>query len=126
MSLHDAMKPNNEEEVLRLVNLGEDVNAKCSGLSVIQHAADQYSRDIGNVGSATAEAQKLRAGWKSTITPLVNTGKVRIPKVTKGAWNCTGYSGLPPAMDISVDPMLHHLGIQRSEIAEERGYRCYF
>ena len=125
MSLHDAMIPNNGNEVLKMIEAWCDVNAMSSDISVIQHAANQYSFDIGKAGNLTREAQQLRRQWLSTIKPLVNTGKVMITVVTKSAWNSSSISGLPTALNVSVDAMLHELGLQNSEIAEERGYQRY-
>jgi hypothetical protein len=127
MSLHDAMRPDNGDEVSKLIQEGCDVNAKNSfGLTVIQHAANIYSSDIGKAGNLTGRAQALRTMWRQTINPIVATNKVKVTKVTEKAWGSSSSSGLPTTLDVSVDAMLHELGFYTSEIAQQRGYRCYF
>ena len=124
MSLQDAMKPNNGGIVSRLINKGYDAKDS-SGLTVIQLAALKYSADIGKAGSLTGKAEKLRAQWRETIKPLIDS-KVTFTRVTSRACNSSFVSGLLKVVDVLVDSMLHELGFLKSEIAKERGYICYF
>jgi len=123
MSLHDAMRSRNRDQVSKLIQEGCDVNAENqSGLTVIQYAAMKYSSDIAKVGSLTEAAQELRIQWRQTIEALL-TKPVKITKVTKEAWRS---SALSTMLDVWVDAMLYHFGFQESEIRQERGYQCYF
>lgn len=124
MSLFDAMKPGNGDKVESLIREGQDVNSKNNlGMSVIQHAANEYSYTIGLKGNLTAEAQELALEWAQTVDPLMATGQVRYRKVTSQAWNSPSLSDSPTALDIAVDAMCHELAYSRSEIAGERGYK---
>jgi hypothetical protein len=96
MSLHDAMKANNGGTVSTLVREKYSVNGKnSSGLTVIQFAAIEYYSDIGKAGSLTEEAQQLRAQWRETIKPLIDSSQVTVTTVTLTAWNSSSVQGLP-------------------------------
>lgn len=126
MEIFRAMRPDNGSEVSQLISGGSDVNAKGDfDLTLIQHAALEYSLQIARVGELTEEAQELRQRWAATIAPLVATDSLVTKKVTKAAWDSRSLAGIPKARDVAVDAMLHDVGYHKSEIAEDRGYRTW-
>jgi len=122
MSIFDAMQPRNGAAVSQLISNDSDVNARtASGLTVIQHAALEYFKQIDHAGSLIA-AQQLRQEWAATIGPLVATNRLVAKKVTSEAYNSEYLSDLPTGPEVAVDAMLHDLGYFKSELAVERGY----
>jgi hypothetical protein len=90
-------------------------------MTVIQCAAFEYVIGIDEAGPSTQEAQLLRQQWSRTITPLWDTHRLLITKVTWENWS----NGLSKALDVYVDAMLHELGYKTCEVAAYRGHeRC--
>jgi hypothetical protein len=89
-----------------------------SGATVIQCAAIEYFIGIDEAGPSTQEAQLLRQQWSRTITPLWDTHRVLITRVTMENWS----NGLSNALDVYVDAMLHGLGYKTFEVAAYRGH----
>jgi len=126
MDLFAAMRPDNAAEVVGLINSGADVNSHISGLTVLEYAACEYMSQIESIGNLTSEANVLATEWASTIDPLVQTGKLQVKEVTKGAWDSERTELLPTALALLVDRMLHELGVFDSKIAISRGYQRRF